>query len=109
MQSSAKRGPADTNRSDPTEHFVIDFLTPYPSVKCTKCASPGAVPLTRHCPACDPLLAHMATAASEKAAAEQRRKESSIVGGVADLANSFFRGGDNNRDLSDHGFGCYDH
>lgn len=117
MQTAAAARTPDHNNANPKEHFIIDFLTPNTNLKCSGCGVMGAVPLTRKCPLCDPLLISMAATANTKAAEDQARAERAstnlparIIGGVAESAASLFRGrGDNDFDLGERGFGAYDH
>lgn len=71
----------NNDRTNPKEHFVIDFVTPNPQLKCANksCRALGAMPITGLCPSCDPLMGSLVEAANEKAAQAARRSESSLL------------------------------
>ncbi len=55
------------------ESYVVDFFSPKADCACAKCGTMGAIPLTRRCPSCDPLLIAMSLTSALKAQEEAER------------------------------------
>lgn len=114
------RAPVYTN-ANPKEHFVVDFLSLSSACKCTICGDLSAIPLTRRCPSCDPLMNSLAAIASAKAretterAAQPTGVLASIARGVSNMvggpnhSNLDLHARDHNRPNYDNIADFYDH